>query len=663
MDTVLLQDRFDEFAIGPFPFDPKHSAIGEYHYYPTEGFKGQWYDPVVWWGWLGPTWIVTEDGGRKYMEQTRPQMAITDHWPVLVAGDARWSDYAYEVLVRPLSSAAPVGIVFRYTHARRHYFFGFDGGRVLIARRDQEDLIELGAVDFAWDTDQRYRLRVECQGNTLRAFVDGTPVLEVRDAGYAQGKVGLSARMPAQFTDVAVSMNGAQHAAWLAQEARDAVSLTALRTQYPQPRLWKTIDLKNFGTARQIRFGHLTGTDEMFIVLAQHQKRGYKDAYAHISCLTAIDLDGKVLWQLGEPSTEPDHVLLSADLPMQVCDIDGDGIDEVIMARDFKLMILDGRTGQVKKSIATPKSEQPDSSLHSLPFKKYAFDRVNVDAIRIADLRGTGRPSDILIKDRYSRVWAFDNELHPLWFFHEGITGHFPYTADVDGDGRDEMFVGYHLVDDDGKLLWTLPVPTDHTDEILIGRWDPDVPEAQIGIASGDEGFMIANLQGEIVKKHMLGHVQRISVGNFQPERRGLELCVVTYWGYQGIVYVFDCKGELIHQSEPTCNGNLLTPVNWTGDGRDLVLLNGNVTHGGLMDGQGRVVVRFPDDGHPDLCAEVIDLTGDARDEIILWDAQRMYIYTQDRPASVSPVYAPIKYPHHNASNYRGEFHYPPQGI
>ena len=25
------------------------------------------------------------------------------------------------------------------------------------------------------------------------------------------------------------------------------------------------------------------------------------------------------------------------------------------------------------------------------------------------------------------------------------------------------------------------------------------------------------------------------------------------------------------------------------------------------------------DDGHPDLCAEVIDIMGDARDEIILW--------------------------------------------
>jgi rhamnogalacturonan endolyase len=38
-----------------------------------------------------------------------------------------------------------------------------------------------------------------------------------------------------------------------------------------------------------------------------------------------------------------------------------------------------------------------------------------------------------------------------------------------------------------------------------------------------------------------------------------------------------------------------------------------------------------------------------------------MYIYTQDRPASVPTVVVPDKYPHYNSSNYRGEFNYPKQ--
>ena len=40
----------------------------------------------------------------------------------------------------------------------------------------------------------------------------------------------------------------------------------------------------------------------------------------------------------------------------------------------------------------------------------------------------------------------------------------------------------------------------------------------------------------------------------------------------------------------------------------------------------------FPDDGHPDLAAYVANVTGDARDEMILWDQERVWIYTQDRP-------------------------------
>jgi rhamnogalacturonan endolyase len=659
---TLLQDSFSQFSIGPFPFDPKHSAIGEYHYYPPEGNRGGWYDPMVYYGWMGPTWIVTEDRGVKYMEQTRPQVAIkAAHWPMLVKGEEGWQDYSLEVTVRPLSTFSHIGITFRYQHARRYYFLGFEGGKLLLLKRDQEEIIELASAPFSYDCDHHYRLSINCSGSKLLAAVDGKELLQAEDGDYASGRIGLSSRMPAQYSDVKVTMTAAQHSQWIAASTEAATELAILRGGYPQPRLWKTIDFKNFGTARQIRFGHLQGNGELQLVLAQHQKRGSKDAYAHISCLTAITLDGDVLWQLGEPSTLEDHALLSADLPFQICDIDGDGYDEVIVARNFELMILDGRTGEVKLSIPTPLSAETEATgeIFSLPFKQYAFDRINVDAIRIANFSGNASPTDILIKDRYSRVWVYNNELKPLWSFHEGITGHFPYTIDVDGDGRDEMFVGYHLVDHDGKLLWTLPVPTDHTDEILIGHWNPSSKEPLIAIASGDEGFMIANMQGEIVHKHMIGHAQRVSIANYRPDLPGLEMCVSTFWGEQGIIYFFDCEGKLLHQFESASNGNVITPVNWTGDGVDLVLLNGNSQHGGLIDGHGRRVVIFPEDGHPDLCSEILDITGDGRDEILLWDMQRMYIYTQDRPASVPTAVVPDKYPHYNSSNYRGEFNYP----
>ncbi len=46
-------------------------------------------------------------------------------------------------------------------------------------------------------------------------------------------------------------------------------------------------------------------------------------------------------------------------------------------------------------------------------------------------------------------------------------------------------------------------------------------------------------------------------------------------------------------------------------------------------------------------------LTGDQRGEIVLWDERRVWIYTQDRPFSGQRIYAPVRNPDYNDSNYR----------
>ena len=74
---------------------------------------------------------------------------------------------------------------------------------------------------------------------------------------------------------------------------------------------------------------------------------------------------------------------------------------------------------------------------------------------------------------------------------------------------------------------------------------------------------------------------------------------------------------------------------------------------GGMIDGTLRRVVMFPEDGHPDLTVSVADLTGDARDEVIVWDQEQVWIYTQDRPPPSDRVYAPVRNPDYNESNYR----------
>jgi hypothetical protein len=475
---------------------------------------------------------------------------------------------------------------------------------------------------------------------------------------YNSGRIGIGALGTSQFTNIKVDMDQDNFDKILEQRNNYNLELENERKKYPGVKLWKTIDFKNFGAGRQIRFGHLTGTDEMFIVIAQNQQRIYTDRFGQISCLTAINLDGEILWQIGEPKLENAH--LTADLPLQVYDIDGDGKDEVIMSKDFKLMILDGETGKVKKWVHTPRITEGNKYLKSsVSFEEYPFDRLNVDAIRICNFRGKDKPQDILIKSRYKKVFTYDNQLNLMWSYDStSNSGHFPYTKDINGDGKEEMYMGYDLVSAEGERIWSLPISSDHTDEIVIGKIDPD-REDIIAIVSGSEGFMLADLQGNIISRHIIGHAQRISVGNYIPELPGLQICITTFWFHQGIIMMYDCKGNLIWSKEPSTNGNVITPVNWKGDGQDLILLNGDIEKGGLIDGQGRQVVRFPDDGHPELCAEVLDLTGDCRDEIVLWDEHKMYIYTQDNEFKGEKIYCPHKYPHYNASNYRGEYSYP----
>ena len=45
-DYILLDEDFKNFAIGEFPYDKNHSAMGEYHFIHYPGYYGKWYDPV-----------------------------------------------------------------------------------------------------------------------------------------------------------------------------------------------------------------------------------------------------------------------------------------------------------------------------------------------------------------------------------------------------------------------------------------------------------------------------------------------------------------------------------------------------------------------------------------------------------------------------------------
>ena len=55
-----------------------------------------------------------------------------------------------------------------------------------------------------------------------------------------------------------------------------------------------------------------------------------------------------------------------------------------------------------------------------------------------------------------------------------------------------------------------------------------------------------------------------------------------------------------------------------------------------MLDGHLRRVAMFRDDGHPDLVTNVLDLTGDQRDEIVLWNEKHVWT-TPETARSTEP--------------------------
>jgi hypothetical protein len=651
----LFNDDFSRFPPGPLsaPVGQLNGAIQEYHYLPHRGVPlGPWANAIVH---LDP-WVVSDEEGKPYIEQNLVYELPAQSQPLFITGDNEWSDVTLEARMRPLNLSDAVGLVLRYKHNRDFLYFSLTSGKTarLTERLPLENTFrvandhELASAPFPYDSKKYYGIRIEDRGGQVRVLIDDKPVVEAAVPAGGKGKTGLFARVPARYQDFRVSTCADTKAAIDQRVRAREDELAKLRADNPQPKLWKKLDTPQFGAGRNVRFGDLDGDGRPEMLIAQNIPRVRGDSFDHISALTALTLDGKVLWQLGKP--DPRNTLLTNDSPFQIHDLDGDGKNDVVMIRDFKLQVLDGATGKVKSWAWMPGFNED----------KAPYELQNGDALWFADFSGRGARREIVVKDRYKRFWVFDDKLQKL-FEGETNTGHFGFPVDTDGDKREELLIGYSLWSPTGQRIWDRDdVLDDHADGVAFGNFsgDPSAPPRAYMVGS-DEGLVVADTKGTILKHQRVGHAQNLTIAKLRPEMPGLQLLTVNFWKNPGIVSLFDPEGNLLQQEQLVFSGSELLPVNWRGDGQELALLSGNVREGGMIDGHLRRVVMFPDDGHPDMAAHVIDLTGDGRDEIVLWDPQRIWIYTQDRPFSGPKIYAPTRNPWYNDSNYRAQVSLP----
>jgi rhamnogalacturonan endolyase len=647
----LFRDDFSRFPPGWLskPVGLLNGAIQEYHYLPHRGVPAfPWYNPIT----HNDSWVAGDEDGKTYLEQHLLHDQPERWQPLFVTGDPLWTSYTVSAKIRPLSLAESAGIVFRY-HTNRHYYvFSISGGRrarlalrLPIERRLRViDWKELGAADVSYDIKQYHELKVENDGAKIRAYFDGELVIEANDGDILSGRAGITANVPARFTDFVVSAPDV-----VGKRIRSAIDerekeLTLLRASNPQPKLWKKFRTPIYGAGRNVRFGDLDGDGRLDLLIAQNIPKVRGDAFDHLSCLTAVNLDGKVLWQIGRP--DPRNTLLTNDTPFQIHDFDGDGKNEVVMVKDFQIQVLEGATGKVRQRVWMPPAPADN--------KERPYELNSGDSIIFLNLSGRKGRQELLLKDRYRTFWVFDNQLKLLWT-GTGQTGHYPYPYDFDGDGKDEFVIGFALWNGTGKQLWSHDTEmNDHTDAISAGNYLSDSQaRPRIYSCGSDEGFVMISADGKIMKQVRIGHTQTQSVGKYLPEANGLQIMTANFWRNTGIVTLFDADANILAQEELIPGSSHLQPVNWRGDGHEFAMLSANVREGGMIDGQLRRVVMFPDDGHPDLAYQVLNVTGDERDEIIVWDADSVWIYTQDRPFRGKQIYQPVRNPMYNDSNYR----------
>src|SRR5262249_48130794 len=162
---------------------------------------------------------------------------------------------------------------------------------------------------------------------------------------------------------------------------------------------------------------------------------------------------GRSLWR--RPLAWFDHCYGNAhNVPFVVYDLDGDGRAEVITrlqeGNDVFLAVLDGLSGEV---------------LRKTPWTPMVSDLARTSTrlhLAIAYLDGKS-PSIITQTGLYENevLEAFDADLKHLWRFESfaetnGSGSHRIEVADVDGDGRDEVFDGTTLLNPNGKVRWSI---------------------------------------------------------------------------------------------------------------------------------------------------------------------------------------------------------------
>ena len=652
--TTLLREDWSDFPTGPLRRD--NTARGEYMTMVVPPNPNGWYHNAS----AGPgvdrnhspfTVRATPAG------RTVGLPAGGRPWGppvVLTRGPEPWRDYQVTAAVT-VKSERPAGVVARYRTNRDYYAAVLESGMFKLVRMLEGAATVLDSAPLA-PGRRPVTVTLRAEGGRLSARA-GKAKLSARDGCIVAGGIGLWANGPAAFGKVMVKAPRAEAARLAREHKATATRLAKKRNRLPGMELLAEIDVRGHAIGRQIRFADLDAdgrAEILFAVPTFHKGRTWQ--YRKIAQISAMDLRGNVLWRRGR--VQPDSEDVTTDLPYQAAER-GSGV-EVVAAFGPSLEVLDPLTGKTRRKALAPRPPKMEPYWDEI--NMYWGDghgddlpRLLPDAMRLCNFTGRGPYADLFVKDRYHNVWALDGRSFKVLWHHRCNTGHYPFACDLNGDGLDEVLLGYSRVDSRGRLIGRLYLG-DHPDGCFSYV---DCHGARHNLhPCGEAGFVDECSDGRVEEVH-LGHVQHLSVANFVPELPDLERIIVTYHGNQGIIAMMDMDDRILRKVERYDAGAVCQPVNWTGDGRELIAFSPRHGDGGLWDEHFDLVVPFPNDDRPGKYMEVHDMFGSGVDQIVVWDEQRLHVYgPKAKPKKRGRRYDPQR-PWPNLSNYQVNYSLP----
>lgn len=391
-------------------------------------------------------------------------------------------------------------------------------------------------------------------------------------------------------------------------------------TASPAPKIapWKVVPLDPEYGGLWIVAGDLDGDGMVEIVSAENFNR--EDTH-FTSAAAAHRLDGTVMWQWGDPGIGRKEWF--HDVALQIHDWDGDGRAEVILCAKDHVIELDGATGKERRRLPLP----PDAS----------------DCLVFCDLQGKGRASDVLVKDRYHQIWAYDHDWNELWTVRDPggyRTAHQPRPIDLDGDGKDEIMAGYALLNSDGTVRWvyrssTVDLSKGHLDCCRVVRQGKTPKDFRLALTCcGADNLALLDGLGNVLWEIPGYHFESIKVGRIVPSPPGPQILVDIDHQPQGNspLWVVDERGAWLGQIV-TAYSRHHALIDWNGDGSDEIVVAYNRA---IYNHQGEraATLAMPASPNNALQAEQSvltgDMTGDGIPDLLIPTPEAVYIFQND---------------------------------